>query len=71
MNTKKAKPGYNGGAAWMRKKGLRGLLVPLTPEQHTAIQQAARSQGSSLAVYAAGVLDRDAKKILKKVDQIP
>ncbi len=59
----------SGGAAHRRKRGLKAVLVPLTPEAHAAIKSAAHALEMTATQFCASVLEGAAKKTLKKANK--
>jgi hypothetical protein len=55
---------YTGGAADRRRRGLRAVLVPLTPEQHRAVTRAAAlaDPPSPVTRWAAACLEEAARR---------
>lgn len=64
----KHKQPRTGGSQSLKDRGLVGIVVPLTPEERTAIKRAAALSEPPLSVtrYAAKVLTEAAHKLLAR-----
>lgn len=66
------KKSYTGGSADRRRRGLVGVLVPLTPEQHSLVRRAAGATippGPAITRWAASVLEAAAREALGEKEE--
>lgn len=56
-----------GGSDTMREKGLKGVLVGFTPQEHDLLKKAAVLAGDgAMAAYVRRVIMEDARKVIER-----
>ena len=63
-------PGGKNGAAWVRSRKLKAVLVSMPLEVHAKIKRASVCSGLSMVAWAVQVLDAEATKVLREQDKV-